>query len=57
MTVRLSSADSTLDPLALAPGRFGTDTVYSPPDSSTLTPFNGKCSQDLSRAGRSPIHR
>jgi hypothetical protein len=34
--LRLFSADSTLDPLALAPGGFGTEAMYTPPDSSTL---------------------
>jgi hypothetical protein len=36
MILRLFSADSTLDPLALAPGGFGTEAMYTPPDSSTL---------------------
>jgi len=33
----LSSADWTLDPLALAPGGFGTEAKYVPPDSSMLS--------------------
>ena len=36
MILRLSSADSILDPLALTPGGMGTEAVYTPPDSATL---------------------
>jgi len=32
----LLSADAALDPLAVAPGTFGTETVYVPSDSVTL---------------------
>jgi len=36
LILRLFSADWTLDPLALAPGRFPTEATYVPPDSSKL---------------------
>jgi hypothetical protein len=36
---RLFSAACWLDPLAVAPARFGTEAVYSPPDSSTLPKY------------------
>jgi hypothetical protein len=37
--LRLFSAACSLDPFAVAPARFGTDAVYSPPDSSTLPKY------------------
>jgi hypothetical protein len=39
LILRLFSAAVTLEPVAVAPERFETEAVYSPPDSSTLPEY------------------